>query len=78
MNTSKKALSMNEMEQVTGGHVGDTVKKYYNKTVNWFYYTAVPAGDEAAKAAKNFGEDMARTTSNLGKAAVNWIKGLFD
>ncbi len=75
MNTSKKVLSINEMEQVAGGrHTCESVKAAYERTVHWTLTTGLPAADKVIKGTSNFCKDVAKTTSNLCNAFINWIK----
>ena len=78
-NTDMKELSLNEMGQATGGvHFVDTAKGYYNRIVRFTRTVAIPSFEYTAQAAGDLGKDMATATKNLGTAAINWVKGLFD
>ncbi len=79
MNTNRMELSLNEMGQATGGvHFVDTAKGYYNRITRFTRTVAIPSFEYTAQAAGDLGKDMATATKNLGTAAVNWVKGLFD
>ena len=69
MNTNIQELSMNEMEQVLGGGAcsQSARRKLRNMVTGWLSDTVAPACEKTAKAA-----------CNVSKAAINWVRGLFD
>ena len=68
MNTSKKVLSINEMEQVAGGrHTGESVKAAYERTVHWTLTTGLPAADKVIKGTSNFCKDDKQSLQCLYK-----------
>ncbi len=78
MNTNMKELTLEEMEQVTGG----SVKTLKNDAVHWFLTEAVPAFDTNFKTGKKVIESQvqrcksaANAVGTLCTAFVNWVKG---
>ena len=68
MNTNTKELNLNEMEQVNGGRKKNPYKRETGEIIiNWFSNTVAPN----AKAVGN-------AVSFYGKAAINWVTGLFS
>ena len=72
MNTNMMELDMKEMEQVNGGggikYSNPKSNSGFSKeTTNWFNGTVIPA-------VENFG----KAVGTVGKAAYNWVTGLFD
>ena len=79
MNTNRMELSLNEMGQATGGvHYVDSAKAFFNRAVRFTRLVTIPSFEYTAQAAGDLGKDMAIATKNLGTAAINWVKGLFD
>ena len=72
MNTDKKELNINEMEQTSGGgrlgtRNSSRETKFDKMASEWFDNTVIPA-------VGNFGSAVC----TVSKAAFNWVTGLFS
>ena len=75
MNTNMKELTLEELEQVTGGRNYGNLKTLKNNIVHWFLTRAVPEGDRLKEAGAETCKSAASAVGNLCTAFVNWVKG---
>ncbi len=75
MNTNMKELTLEELEQVTGGRNYGNLKTLKNNIVHWFLTEAVPEADRLKEAGAETCKSAASAVGNLCTAFVNWVKG---
>ena len=87
MDNDRKELNLGEMEQIDGGMQGKGTRRQgteiqQEKNAKWEKEVLFPTVKAAGETVFNIGKDITKDTVNavttVGKAAYNWVTGLFS